>query len=113
MYRKNGNNGLAPQHGWEGLDELQDKVMAWQGTNFPGCSEWELALGVSEEAGELAQCILKMHRGMRNEEFDEARLQDAVGDTIIYLIGICGGRNWQLSEVLRSTAQRVLAREWR
>ena len=98
---------------WIGLDALQERVMAWQRANFPDCEEWELALGVSEEAGELAQCILKMHRGMRSEEFDEARLQDAVGDTIIYLMGICSTHNWRMSEVLRITASRVLARKWR
>lgn len=108
-----GNEGLLANDGWGGLNELQKRVMVWQQENFPECSEWELALGVSEEAGELAQCILKMYRGMRTEEFDAARLQDAIGDTIIYLIGICGARNWQLSEVLTATAERVLGRNWR
>lgn len=98
--------------GWEGLDQLQDQIMAWQKANFPNCEEWELYLGAAEEVGELVQCFLKMHRGIRTEEFDDERLQDALGDTIIYLIGVCGARNWRISEVLRSTSRRVLERNW-
>jgi NTP pyrophosphatase (non-canonical NTP hydrolase) len=95
-----------------GLDEIQQLVIRWQADNFPGCEEWELALGVCEEAGELAQCILKLHRRMRQEEFDEARLKDAVGDVVVYLMGICGARGWKLSEVVEETARRVTARRW-
>ena len=98
---------------WGALELLQAQVLDWQSRNFPECQEWELALGVCEESGELAQCLLKLHRGMRAEEFDEARLQDAVGDIIIYLIGICGKHGWSLANVLDSTAERVLSRDWR
>jgi NTP pyrophosphatase (non-canonical NTP hydrolase) len=68
---------------------------------------------VIEEAGELAQCFLKLHRGIRKEEFNEERFQDAIGDITLYLMGICGNRNWRLSEILSSTAEKVLARNWR
>lgn len=94
------------------LDKIQRTVIQWQRENFPQCQEWELALGVCEEAGELAQCILKLHRGMRGDEFDEAHLKDAVGDVVIFLMGICEGRNWKLSEVIEETARRVILRNW-
>jgi NTP pyrophosphatase (non-canonical NTP hydrolase) len=97
---------------WLGLETLQDAIQTWQDRNFPDCKDWELALGVCEEAGELAQCVLKLHRRMRAGEFDEARLADAIGDVVVYLIGLCGSKGWRLSSVLRSTAERVLRRNW-
>ena len=97
---------------WLGLERLQDTILAWQKNNFPDCQVLELALGVCEEAGELAQCVLKLHRGMRAAEFDEARLADAVGDVVVYLIGLCGAKGWRLSSVLRATSERVTARNW-
>ncbi len=108
------NNDTKDQNnsGWEGLEILQNEIQAWQVTNFPECKEWELALGVCEEAGELAQCVLKLHRGMRADEFDEERLKDAVGDIIVYLLGICYTRDWRMSDVLRSTSEKVLKRKW-
>src|SRR5882757_7645845 len=102
-----------PDQDWAGLDRLQYDVLQWQARNFPDCAEWELALGVCEEAGELAQCVLKLHRRMRKEEFDEAKLKDAVGDIVVFLIGVCGARGWRLSEVVSSTADEVLRRSWR
>jgi NTP pyrophosphatase (non-canonical NTP hydrolase) len=98
---------------WEALDQLQDQILKWQNLNFPNCQEWQLALGVCEESGELAACVLKMSRSMRTAEFDEDRLKDAVGDILIFLIGVCGGRGWQLSEILQNTSETVLARNWR
>jgi NTP pyrophosphatase (non-canonical NTP hydrolase) len=98
---------------WAPLDSLQRQVLGWQSQNFPECQEWELALGVCEESGELAQCILKLHRDIRGDEFNEDRLKDAVGDIVIYLMGICGARNWTLAEVLRETSERVLSRNWK
>jgi NTP pyrophosphatase (non-canonical NTP hydrolase) len=98
---------------WAALDSLQCQVLRWQSQNFPDCQEWELALGVCEESGELAECMLKLHRGIRGDEFNEDRLKDAIGDIVVYLIGICGARGWSLGSVLESTAERVLSRDWR
>jgi NTP pyrophosphatase (non-canonical NTP hydrolase) len=98
---------------WQGLDNLQTQVLLWEKENFPDSHEWEFALGTCEEAGELAQCVLKLHRKMRESEFNEARLQDAIGDIVIYLFGICGKRNWKLSEILEVTSEKVLSRKWK
>jgi NTP pyrophosphatase (non-canonical NTP hydrolase) len=95
------------------LDSLQHQVLCWQSKNFPDCEEWELALGVCEESGELAQCVLKLYRGIRADEFNEDRLKDTIGDIVIYLMGICGARNWTLAEILRETSERVLSRNWK
>jgi NTP pyrophosphatase (non-canonical NTP hydrolase) len=97
---------------WDALDGLQKDINAWQRNNFPHCQEWELALGVSEEAGEIADCVLKSHRKIRSDEFPEERLKDAVGDIVLYLFGICDHHDWLLSQVVSRAAREVLARKW-
>jgi NTP pyrophosphatase (non-canonical NTP hydrolase) len=107
------NDATAPDSdGWERLNILQDKMATWQAENFPNCQDWELALGVCEEAGELAQCILKLHRGMRKDEFDMEKLKDAIGDTVVFLLGVCDCYGWRLSEILETTSTEVLKRKW-
>jgi NTP pyrophosphatase (non-canonical NTP hydrolase) len=108
---ENDENAFEDDGKW--LDDLQQQVSRWQLANFPDCEEWELALGVCEEAGELAQCVLKIHRQMRKSEFDEDRLKDAVGDIVIFLMGVCDSRGWLLSETIKDTAKKVMARDWR
>jgi NTP pyrophosphatase (non-canonical NTP hydrolase) len=95
------------------IDALQRRFELWQLENFPSCTEWELALGVTEEVGEIADCVLKSHRGIRSNEYPEDRLRDAIGDTVIYLFGLCSLRGWKLSDVLFETADLVLRRSWR
>src|SRR5688572_19374526 len=95
------------------LNDLQEAVARWQSENFPDCCDWELALGVCEEAGELADCVLKAHRGIRGNEYTEERMRDAVGDIIVYLFGLCDKRGWLLTDVVSETAGRVLSRKWR
>lgn len=98
---------------WHALDELQQRITDWQHHNFPNCSDWELALGVAEESGEIADCVLKAHRKLRADEYGEDRLQDAIGDTLIYLIGLCSLRGWKMSQILCGTADLVLKRAWK
>lgn len=101
------------ERGWSGLDALQKRVVEWQSENFPGCQEWELALGVCEEGGELARSILKLHRKMRKLNADESSLRDAIGDIVIFLFGICASRGWRMSVILQSTGEQVLKRKWK
>jgi NTP pyrophosphatase (non-canonical NTP hydrolase) len=97
---------------WRALDALQENVIKWQRENFPDCAEWELALGVSEEAGEIADYVLKTHRHIRANEFPAERMKDAVGDLIIYLFGICEVHGWRLSEIVDITVTKVTNRNW-
>ena len=99
-------------HNWDALDGLQKEVNAWQRKNFPDCQAWELALGVSEEAGEIADYVLKSHRNIRSDDFPEERLKDAVGDIVVYLFGVCDQHGWLLSQVLTGTVREVLTRTW-
>lgn len=92
------------------LDRVQAAIKIWQRKNFPNTSETDLTLGVCEESGELAACVLKMRRGIRSDRYNEARLHDAIGDVVIYLMGICDAHGWALTSVVSATADVVLAR---
>ena len=95
------------------LDVLQLQIDAWQRRNFPDTTEFELTLGVCEEAGEIAACVLKMARHMRTDSYTPERLRDQIGDIIIFLMGICQLRGWKLSDIIRAVAADVMKRDWR
>jgi cytidylate kinase len=94
------------------ISHTQYRVTEWQERNFPASSDLELALGVCEEAGELAATVLKLHRGIRPAEYSDERLRDAIGDVVVFLLGLCSSRGWELQEVISETADRVLQRDW-
>jgi NTP pyrophosphatase (non-canonical NTP hydrolase) len=95
------------------MDELQGRVATWEEANFPQCEEWELILGVCEEAGELAQNFLKMHRRIRAEEFTPDSMKDAIGDLLVYAAGVCNRHGWGLREIFEQTVTTVETRRWR
>ena len=51
---------------------LQVELFRWQTKNFSGCTDWQMALGMIEEAGELDEA-----------ESEELRY-DAVGDVVVF-----------------------------
>lgn len=72
-----------------------------------------MALGVCEEAGEVAHAMLKREQGVRGYDDDEyfhAQLRDAIGDTGVYLMELCEQMGWDFEAVLKETAQHVLDR---
>jgi NTP pyrophosphatase (non-canonical NTP hydrolase) len=97
---------------WKELHDLQGRIAQWQSQYFPAAEEWELVLGVCEEAGELAQCVLKMKRGIHPERYNAERVKDSIGDVIVFLIGICIQRGWNIAEVLSDTVKEVLERQF-
>src|SRR5688572_26197268 len=90
------------------LDSLQKRVAKWEAANFPEAAEWEVTLGVCEEVGEIADCVVKMARGIRVDEYSEERLRDALGDAVVYMMGICSRRGWSLHDVISDTVREVV-----
>lgn len=98
------------------LRQYQDAVAAWQRQRFPEESQDDCIpplLGLMEELGELARAVLKQRQNIRmtREEW-EAKGQDAVGDILIFLLGFCNRRGWNLEEILRQTWAEVRKREY-
>lgn len=85
------------QHGLGGkftLDELETERNAWVDHNFPPSDVpfsdlTDNALGVCEEAGELAHAVLKWKQGIRGTSSEHlGEIIDAAGDIIVYLTGV-------------------------
>lgn len=71
---------------WE---QLITERNAWVAHNFPGPDMPNSLIGVFEECGELAHCHLKEKQAIRGTaEEHVANAKDAVGDIIIYLLGM-------------------------
>lgn len=120
------------------LRDLQERLKAWVAYNFtdrqgrfkdPRGVPYHPLLGVVEEVGELAEVLipaslslylgrlahatLKQEQGIRGTAEDlEAQAQDAIADLVIFLMDLCAARGWDFAEILFSTAEEVLKRDW-
>jgi NTP pyrophosphatase (non-canonical NTP hydrolase) len=122
------DNGLIAE-----MNALQEEIHKWREENFPIGTDTQMALGVSEEFGELAkeeEGILQMLLGLpksigklshghlkqmqqiRVNEDHWAAIKDAVGDIVIYLMGYCSFRKLSLAECLLDTWMEVRERSW-
>lgn len=95
------------------LDELQVLLHKWCKKNFPKTTATQQFIGIVEEVGELAHCVLKGQQGIRKGIVDrEIEEMDAVGDIIIYLMNFCSYRKYDFESLLSSTAGEVMQRDW-
>jgi len=94
------------------LKQIQLEQHEWQQRNFPNNTDTEPLLGVVEEIGELCHAVLKQRQGIRIDEDHLAALRDAVGDIMIYLIGFCNIKGYDLEEILQETWDQVKKRDW-
>ena len=61
----------------------------WVAYNFPGPDMPNTIIGVFEECGELAHHHLKEDQNIRGDtEFHQEEARDAIGDIVIYLLGV-------------------------
>jgi len=102
------------------LNELQGRLKQWQEANFEiDCTgpEW-MALGATEELGEVAHIIVKAKQRIRQHQagLDDQSindLADGVADTVIYLIQLCSHLGIDFGKTLFYTAETVMQRDWR
>ena len=94
------------------LSDMQKEVYRWSTKNF-GRPQIRFHvnsfLGVVEEVGELAHCILKASQGIRgsfSEHVDKAA--DAIGDIIVYLLDFTEGNK----AIFKVDVDYILARVW-
>jgi len=99
------------------LRQIQADHKKWQDQNFPGWEPWECLVGAQEELGELCHAFLKGHQGIRGKNLDDEvfpdEARDAIGDTIVFLMGLCNAYGWDLENILETTWQDVSQRRWR
>jgi len=89
------------------LDRLQYETKQWRDVNFPGVLPVDQLIGVCEEVGELGHAHLKQKQNIRGTaEEHEATAKDAVGDTMIYLMGYTTALGYEMSSVIRPRLER-------
>ena len=100
------------------LNDLQRKLADWQMHNFSQHKDsfkQMCALGVSEEAGELAHHVLKDWQNIREGQDPEkirALIADDIGDIVIYAINLCTAYGINFNDAIADTVTEVLKRDW-
>lgn len=85
----------------EKLNELSKEISEWAKTNFNNPPPEDPSLGVLEEVGEIAHCLLKRKqkiRGFQKGDYFKTMFGDALADTAIYLLNLCGIMNLPFAE---------------
>jgi len=110
------------------IDLRQKELSDWEEKNFPrnryeNMSKDELintvlilqtALGVVEEAGEIAHHVLKGSQGIRGgvDGYDKDEITDGVGDVNIYSTQLLSKFNIDAEAGITETIDSVLNRNW-
>lgn len=96
------------------ISEVNEELKPWVEHNFPDSPAWMPLLGAGEEIGELYHSFLKRAQGIRLEENHDAKIRDAIGDIVIYLLHFCmlEGIDFE-GEVAGAWNNVVKKRNWR
>lgn len=96
------------------LQRLQQEHADWQLQNFGVVPAWQMILGATEELGEVCHAYLKMANGIRGDRAQHtAKIKDGIGDTVIFLIGLCTVMGFDFESILDETWQEVKQRDWK
>jgi len=96
------------------LEKIQSEHRRWTENNFGDQPYWHPLLGVVEEVGELAHAELKGEQGIRDCAHRDELACDAVGDIMIYLIGYCTTKGFNIEKILTETwSETVKKRNWK
>ena len=94
------------------LDKLQEENATWVHKNFPGRPWYQPVLGLMEELGELSHSTLKREQKIRLDELHNAKIKDAIGDIVIYLLDFCNTEGVLLSDCINVAWNEVKDRDW-
>lgn len=106
------------------LREIQTEIGKWSKKNFgnniskatgQALFSTNALLGIIEETGELAHCVLKRHQGIRGYDDDlkyTTERDDAIADILVYLCDFSCREGVDLQEVLNKVWAKVQKRDW-
>ncbi len=94
------------------LKKIQIQHSEWQAKNFGPFNINHMMLGIMEELGELAHHELKDQLGIRINEDHIAKQKDAVGDIIIFMLGYCTSKGFDIEKIIKETWAEVRLRDW-
>lgn len=93
--------------------DVQGESREWRAEAYPETRNVELqALGVCEEAGELAHAVLKYKQGIRGYDREKTRAEvaDAIGDIFIYACGVADQLDINVTEAIVDAWRHVKER---
>ena len=109
-------------------ESQQEQLYKWQCKNFPAedllkltkeelihmVKILQVALGVCEEAGEVAHAVLKGTQKIREGEngFPKDLICDGIGDMHIYANQLLSMVNMDIQKCIQDTITHVLKRDW-
>lgn len=94
------------------LKKIQEEQKEWARKNFPNSDDRDSVLGMQEELGELSHSVLKQRQGIRLHENHEAKISDAIGDLILFILDFCNKRNLDAQDTLVKVWDEVKMRDW-
>lgn len=94
------------------LDVVQRQHTEWAITNFGYSPGWQPLLGLQEELGELSHSYLKREQNIRMDEDHDSKIEDAIGDIVLFLMHFCSTQDLKLSTVLWKVFETVNKRTW-
>ena len=111
------------------IDLKQKELYDWQNTNFPSealkkftknelikiIKNLQMALGLCEEAGEIAHHVLKATQGIRGgvNGINKEQLGDGVADVLVFGQQLLSQNDINAEEVIDKTINEVLERDWK
>lgn len=93
------------------LNEIQKQATEWAERNFGKEDPLVTLLVAQGELGELAQAHVHSSRGIRGKT--KRDIMDAVGDTIISLMGYCSPMGLEIEDCLLLSLEDVIPRDWK
>lgn len=96
------------------ITRIQREHAAWSRHNFGDTQNLtNSALGVCEEAGELAHAVLKMNQSIRGSLGEHrAAAADALGDIFMFMCGVATELDLDLRDCIGETWEQVRQRDW-
>jgi len=92
------------------LNQIQEEVEIWSKENFSFRQFHHTYLGAMEEMGELAHARLKFEQRLYGSEYYTDETKDAIGDLIIFLMGICQQHDMKVEDVVNECWEYVKTR---
>lgn len=95
----------------------QEPLAEWQRRELPcedeGRQRLRVALGVAEEAGEVARCVLKGDQGIRGgASLWDRKCGGEIGDVAVYLMQLCTLMGFDFEDCVDEAVGKVLARRF-
>jgi len=93
---------------------MQLRLKEWFEYNFPKGTASQQLIGMTEELGELAHAHLKFEQGIRGNSVELLEQgKDAIADLFIFAMNYCTLKGWKIEELLESTFNKIIKRDWR